>query len=111
VSLVLVKAPTDSWRYPWLAEYEAQTVALAERYGLPYYNLLADFERIGLDMTTDSYDGGLHLNVAGAEKLSRHFGRILTEHYPLTDTREDAARSAVWQSEIERYERSKEETK
>lgn len=111
VSLVLVKAPTDSWRYPWLAEYEAQTVALAERYGLPYYNLLADFERIGLDMTTDSYDGGLHLNVAGAEKLSRHFGRILTEHYPLTDTREDAARSAVWQREIERYERSKEETK
>ena len=111
VSLILVKAPTDSWRYPWLEAYEAQTVALAEQYGIPYYNLLTDFERIGLDMTTDSYDGGLHLNVAGAEKLSRYFGRILTEKYTLTDTREDAARVVVWQSEIERYERMKEGTR
>lgn len=110
VSLVLVKAPTDSWRYPWLDEYEAQTVALAERYGLPYYNLLADFEAIGLDLTTDSYDGGLHLNVWGAEKLTRYFGRILTDAYTLSDTRSDATRAAHWQVETARYERMKEGT-
>ena len=111
VSLMLVKAPTDSWRYPWLDAYETQTVALAERYGLPYYNLLKDFETIGLDMTTDSYDGGLHLNVFGAEKLSRYVGRILTEQYTLTDTREHAERAAAWQSEIDRYESMKEGAK
>ncbi len=111
VSLVLVKAPTDSWRYPWLDEYEAQTVALAERYGLSYYNLLAEVQSIGIDLTTDSYDGGLHLNVLGAEKLSRYFGRILTEQYALTDTRTDAARAAAWQAEADRYEKMKGETK
>ncbi|MBO5897736.1 MAG: SGNH/GDSL hydrolase family protein, partial [Clostridia bacterium] len=57
---------------------------------------------------TDSYDGGLHLNASGAEKLSRYFGRLVTEQYELTDTREDAARAAVWQSETERYEAMKE---
>ncbi len=105
--LVLVKAPTDSWRYPWHDEYEAQTLALAEQYGLPYYNLLKDFESIGLDMTTDSYDGGLHLNVSGAEKLSVWFGQFLKEKYELSDTRTDDAIAAAWQDEIERYERMK----
>ena len=105
VELVLVKAPTDSWRYPWHDEYETATRSLAERYGLPYYNFLNDFENIGLDMTTDTYDAGLHLNVSGAEKLSVWFGRILKENYMLTDTREDDTLAAVWQREIARYER------
>ena len=28
-ALVLIKAPTDSWRYPWHDEYEAKAIALA----------------------------------------------------------------------------------
>lgn len=107
--LVLIKAPTDSWRYPWHDEYEAQVRALAEQYGLPYYNFLNDFERIGLDMTSDTYDTGLHLNVSGAEKLSVWFGRILKENYELTDTRKDETLAAAWQDELARYERMKEE--
>ena len=106
-SLVLIKAPTDSWRYPWYDEYEQQVQALAEAYDIPYYNLLALFDEIGLDMTTDSYDAGLHLNVAGAEKLSVYFGRILSEQYELTDSRSDGERVAYWQEEIARYEDSK----
>lgn len=102
--LILVKSPTDSWRYPWTQEYESQVVALAEAYGLPYYNFLEDFEQIGLDLRTDSYDGGLHLNVWGAEKLSAYFGQILTENFELTDARRDAAAVARWQLETERYE-------
>ena len=109
VNLVLVKAPTDSWRYPWHEEYEQSAVALAEQYGLPYYNLLDDFESIGLDLTVDSYDAGLHLNVLGAEKLSVWFGRILKESYELSDTRTDAAAAGSWQTEIERYEQMKRE--
>ena len=109
VQLVLVKAPTDTWRYPWHDEYEARVLALAEQYDLPYYNFLDDFEAIGLDMTSDSYDGGVHLNVAGAEKLSLWFGRILKENYELTDTRADAALAAAWQSDIARYNAWKEE--
>lgn len=108
VQLVLVKAPTDSWRYPWHEEYEQSAVALAEQYGLPYYNLLNDFERIGLDLTVDSYDAGLHLNVSGAEKLSRYFGDALKQRYELSDTRTNDDRTTAWQVEIERYGQMKE---
>ena len=105
--LILIKAPTDSWRYPWPDEYEEQVRALADAYGLSYYNFLDDFEDIGLDLTTDSYDGGFHLNVSGAEKLSLWFGRILAEQHGVLDGRADTDAVARWQSEIERYEKMK----
>lgn len=105
--LVLIKAPTDSWRYPWHDEYEAQVVSLAERYDLPYYNFLNDIETIGLDYTNDTYDAGLHLNVYGAEKLSIYFGNILKEKYQLTDTRLRDYDYVVWAEDIARYEAQK----
>lgn len=105
--LVLIKAPTDSWRYPWHDEYEAKVVSLAEQYGLPYYNFLKDIESIGLDYTTDTYDAGLHLNVYGAEKLSAYFGKILKENYQLTDTRIRDHDFVVWTEDIARYEGQK----
>ncbi len=107
--LVLIKAPTDSWRYPWHEEYEAQVVALAEQYGLPYYNFLNEIETIGLNYTTDTYDAGLHLNVYGAEKLTAYFGKILVENYQLTDTRLRDHDCVVWTEDIARYEAQKKE--
>lgn len=105
--LVLIKAPTDSWRYPWHDEYEAKVVSLAEQYGLPYYNFLKDVDRIGLDYTTDTYDAGLHLNVYGAEKLSAYFGQILSQNYDLTDGRGNSDTAAQWAEDIARYEKQK----
>ncbi len=105
--LVLVKAPTDSWRYPWLDEYEAHIVALAAQYELPYYNFLEHLSDIDYNPTTDSCDGGYHLNVWGAEKLTAYFGAILSEVYDLSDGRSDSARVDAWQSDIDRYEKQK----
>lgn len=107
-ALVLVKAPTDSWRYPWYDEYEEQVVALAEKYELPYYNLLDAFDEIGLDLTTDSYDGGLHLNVYGAEKVSKYFGGILRKKYKMKDTYNYYSYlHPYWEAEVARYEAMK----
>lgn len=53
--------------------------------GIDYYNLLEDVDEIGIDYQLDTYDGGLHLNFYGAEKLSRYFARILKNNYDLTD--------------------------
>ena len=107
IELVLVKAPTDSWRYPWHDEYETKVQALAEQYGLAYYNFLNDADKIDLDWSTDTYDTGHHLNVWGAEKLSRYFGNLLVEKYDLTDGRQDEALVAVWNEDIARYEEQK----
>ena len=102
--LVLIKAPTDTWRYPWHEAYEAGVVALAEKYQLPYYNFLNDIEQIGLDFSADTYDTGYHLNVYGAEKLSRYFGEILRQQYDLTDGRENEAIANAWAEDVARYE-------
>ena len=103
--LVLMKAPS---LYPvWWEEWEAQIEAYAETYDLPYYNFLEVQEDIGIDWETDTYDTGLHLNVWGAEKLTRYFGRILREDLGLEDRRGDGAYDRVWQEYTEAYEARK----
>lgn len=80
-----MKAPS---LYPeWPEGYEQQIVDYAESYGLAYYNFLELGENIGLDMSMDTYDEGLHLNVYGAEKVADYLGNRLTEEYGFTDHR------------------------
>ncbi len=103
IELLLVKAPTNNWRYHWFDEWDAEVAAYAEANSLAYYNLIDDADDMGLDMSTDSYDGGVHLNVYGAEKLTRYFGAILADTHAAPDRRTDAELSAVWQARVERY--------
>ena len=105
VELVLVKAPS---LYPhWYDQWDAQIVDYAEQHDLLYVNLLAARDEAGLDFTTDTYDGGLHLNLAGAEKLSHYFGQILQEECGLTNRRGEAALEAAWAKKAQWYEQDK----
>lgn len=85
--LILIKAPSV---YPyWYDEYDAQMKDYAETYGLHFYNMVEKADQIGLNYSLDTYDGGLHLNLTGATKLSGWFGRILSEQHGLPDHRGD----------------------
>ncbi len=103
IELILIKSPTDNWRYHWYDEWDAQVSAYAEENGLAYYNFIEKCEEIGIDWSTDSYDGGVHLNVYGAEKLTAYFGQLLAERHRLADRRDNAALCAVWDEKLERY--------
>ena len=103
IELILVKAPTNFWRYHWYDEWDAQITDYAAAHGLRYYNLIPKASEIGLDMSTDTYDGGAHLNVYGAEKLTRYFGAILRDTHAIPDRRADSALAAVWQTRVETY--------
>ena len=105
--LILLKAPTDSWAYPWYEEWEAQTEALAARMEISYYNLLEAIDEIGLDYSADTYDGGMHLNVYGAEKTARYLGEIL-QRYGVPDRRDNERLFDEWKGWTERYEHEKE---
>ena len=107
VEFVLIKAPTNSWRYYWYDEWDEQIVSYAEDKGLDYYNFIPLCEQIGIDWSQDTYDGGAHLNVWGAEKMTAYFGRILTEKYGLQDRRDDAALSLVWDEKVALYNAEK----
>lgn len=102
VELILVKAPS---LYPyWYDEWEEQVEVFAKENDLKYYNFLKATDEIGLDFTEDTYDAGLHLNLSGAEKLSRYFGRILSEECGIESRRGDAALEAQWDEKRKAYE-------
>lgn len=108
VALILVKAPTNSWRYYWYDEWDAQIADYAEEHGLSYYNFIGLDEEIGLDWSTDTYDGGAHLNVYGAEKLTSYFGEILCRELGLTGHKADAEISAAWEEKLDAYKQERE---
>ena len=103
IELILIKAPTNFWRYHWYDEWDRQITDYAEAYDLTYYNLIPKATEMGLDMTTDTYDAGAHLNVYGAEKLTRYFGEILARDHAIPDRRGEGDTAAVWQERVEAY--------
>ncbi len=96
--LVLMKAPS---LYPyWYGEYDSQIREYADRHGLTFYNFLEATDAIGIDYQTDTYDGGLHLNLSGATKLSRYFAGILAREHGLPDHRPNED----YDKKLERYD-------
>lgn len=102
VEFVLVKSPS---LFPhWYDEWDQQIVDYAEKHGLDYFNYEKLAEEVGIDYNTDTYDAGLHLNLPGAEKLSKYFGEYLKENYDLTDYREVPEYQKVYEEKIKFYE-------
>lgn len=108
ITLILIKAPTNNWRYWWYDEWDEQMAAFAREQDLPYYNLISDREAMGLDFSHDSYDGGIHLNVYGAEKLTKYFGALLSNTFSVPDYRSDPDSQIFWNDALERFRAEKE---
>lgn len=101
IRLILVKAPS---LYPaWYDEWEDQIEEYAKTYELPYYNFLELTDEVGIDFTKDTYDGGLHLNLSGAEKMGAYFGKILREEFQVPDRRNDEKIASVWAEKCAAY--------
>lgn len=110
VTLILIKAPTNSWGYYWYDEWDAQITEYAEQHQVDYYNFIPLATEIGIDWTTDTYDAGVHLNVYGAEKLTSYFGNILAERYALEDHRTNESLATVWNEKLIRYQQERNQT-
>lgn len=102
IKLVLVKAPSLS--PVWYEEYEEQIQKYAKEHDLLYVNYLPLVKELGIDYETDTYDGGLHMNLSGAEKLSKHLGKVLTEECGLKDHRKEEETKKIWDPKIAFYE-------
>lgn len=83
--LVLVSVPSaKNWNYPKHNGVEK----IAGDMGLEYLDLNL-VEEIGIDWSTDTKDGGDHLNFEGAKKVTGYMGKYMNEHFGLTDHRGD----------------------
>ena len=105
VELILMKAPTNIPQCYWYDEWDQQVKAYAEKHGLRYYNFLEVTDEIGLDYMTDTYDQGFHLNLSGAEKLSKYFGRIMADELGITGHKGDPVYEQTWTELTDQYER------
>lgn len=100
IKLLFIKAPS---LYPeWYPEYEEQVEAYAEKYNVPYINFLEIQDQTGIDYTTDTYDGGLHMNLSGAEKLAHFIGPVLRD-LGVSDRSGDPQLSKIWEGKTQDY--------
>ena len=100
IELILVRAPLE---YGWHKQWDENIEKYASEYGLTYLNFNKYAEEMGIDLTHDTYDKGIHLNIYGAEKLSVFFGKYLKEHYELTDYRTVPDVAKDYEKDIEFY--------
>ena len=91
----------------WWPQWEEQIEEYAAKHDLVYWNFLEYQEEIGIDWNTDTYDTGLHLNVYGAEKMSRFFGQLLVDTFGLEDRRYDNTLCTLWAEKVETYNERK----
>lgn len=107
IQLILIKAPSV---YPsWYEQWDQQMAEYARKNQIRYINFLDLQEETGIDFQTDTYDGGLHLNLSGAKKASEYLGKLLKEAYQLPDHREDERLAQVWKEKTDFYYQMKAE--
>lgn len=100
--LLLIGIPSPAWRQ----DYHDLYATWADEYGVPFLDYNEMIDEIGIDYTTDTYDGTNHLNDSGAVKVSHHLGQYLQENYGLPDHRGDPA-YAKWDEDWEVYQQDK----
>ncbi len=99
--LLLVELPSESsWNY----KRHNAVAAWADKNGVPFLDLNVDRDSFDFDWTTDSRDGGNHLNNSGARKATIYIGKYLSENYDLEDHREDKSFD-VWNEDYENYKK------
>lgn len=103
VKLLWVEIPSAS---SWSSARSKGTQKLAEKYNIEFIDMNYKLEGFEVDWARDTADNGNHLNVEGAEKVSKYIGKILKEKYEAEDHRGDLKYSS-WYEEAERYEENK----
>lgn len=78
IEVLLVKGPDAT---EWSNEGHNITQDFADAEGVPFFDFNTDLRDVTIDWENDTYDGGTHLNVFGAEKVSKDFAHYLKENY------------------------------
>lgn len=105
ITLILMKAP--SLAPQWHEQENQQVEEYAKKNQLCYINFYDLIGELGIDYETDTYDGGLHMNLSGADKMSEYLGDILQTEFKIPDHREDAELAAVYEKKYDYFEKMK----
>lgn len=104
IDLILTEIPSaDSWNYK---KHNAIS-AYADALGLKFLDLNIYLDEMNFDWKKDTSDGGDHLNVYGAEKVTKYIGSYLKDNYALADHRDDDI-AEIWNEDSKTYHEDKE---
>lgn len=85
-SLLLTKIPTGisavDYSGAWTQIKSEQVREVADQYGIDFYDLTYDSD-LQMDWINDTPDGGMHLNISGAEKTTDCILEYLQQNYSL----------------------------
>lgn len=104
IKLLLMEVPSaDSWS----KDLSDKTMEFAKNNELEFIDLNLYTRELGLDWKKDTADAGDHLNVYGAEKVSKYLGKIIQEKYDIPNRKEDP-NYASWYEDSKIYHEDKE---
>lgn len=103
IQLLLIELPSaDSWSQ----DLSNKTIEFANKYDLEFIDMNLNFNEFGFDWKTDTSDGGDHLNVYGAEKVSKYLGKIIQEKYNISNRKNEVIYEE-WNKDSETYHNDK----
>lgn len=106
--LLLIELPSaDSWS----KDLSDKTKEFAEQHNLRFIDMNLNYKEFGFDWKSDTADSGDHLNIYGAEKVSKYLGKIIKEEYKIPDRKNDTNYSSWNESSIKYHEIVKKEEK
>lgn len=98
--LVLISTPSTR---NWNNTRHELTEKFAENNGIKYIDLnTTDKSELNIDWSIDTRDGGDHLNVSGAQRVTEWLGGYISRNYDFADKRQDSDYSA-WNGLYDEY--------
>lgn len=99
IEFVLFEVPSpDSWNY----KKHNMVQDYADKYGLKFLDLNLHTKDMNIDWTRDTADGGDHLNIFGAVKVSNYLSAYLTKNFDLKNHKNDE-KYEMWKRHYEEY--------
>lgn len=103
INLLLIEIPSAE---SWSKDLSDRTYEFAKKYDLDFIDMNLNPKEFGFNWKTDTCDEGDHLNVYGAEKVSKYLGKIIQEKYNIPNRKEDPKYSS-WYQASKKYHKDK----
>lgn len=101
--LLAIKVPIVNspiwYERAWTQERFKKVKSVCERYNISYIDLQYDAD-LDINWVFDTRDGGLHLNLFGAQRVTNYLGEFITSHYEIS-----ASNNSKWDKDLITYQK------
>lgn len=108
IKLILLEVPTPN---AWSLDRSKEVERLSKKYNIDFIDCNLLQKEININWLNDTYDEGFHLNIYGAEKISKYIGKILSENYNCINHKQDKELSSEWNYSKKYYDEGKKKLK